>query len=228
MLFRSNMDYFIAFLEGIITFVSPCLLPMLPIYISYFMGDEEQANKRHVLKNAFGFILGFTFVFLVLGAFAGSIGHLLVDYNKQVQILSGIIIILFGLNFTGFIKIPLLNKSRTSNINTANLNFGTSFLFGSVFSISWTPCVGAFLGSALMMASTKGSFTEGMLMLLLYSIGLGIPFFLSALLLDRLKQTFDFIKKHYRLIHLLSGGILIIVGLMMITGTFGILFRISL
>ncbi|MBP7320085.1 MAG: cytochrome c biogenesis protein CcdA [Lachnospiraceae bacterium] len=222
------MDYFIAFLEGIITFVSPCLLPMLPIYISYFMGDEEQANKRHVLKNAFGFILGFTFVFLVLGAFAGSIGHLLVDYNKQVQILSGIIIILFGLNFTGFIKIPLLNKSRTSNINTANLNFGTSFLFGSVFSISWTPCVGAFLGSALMMASTKGSFTEGMLMLLLYSIGLGIPFFLSALLLDRLKQTFDFIKKHYRLIHLLSGGILIIVGLMMITGTFGILFRISL
>lgn len=221
------MDYFIAFLEGIITFVSPCLLPMLPIYISYFMGDEEQANKRHVLKNAFGFILGFTFVFLVLGAFAGSIGHLLVDYNKQVQILSGIIIILFGLNFTGFIKIPLLNKSRTSNINTANLNFGTSFLFGSVFSISWTPCVGAFLGSALMMASTKGSFTEGMLMLLLYSIGLGIPFFLSALLLDRLKQTFDFIKKHYRLIHLLSGGILIIVGLMMITGTFGILFRIS-
>ncbi len=222
------MDNFIAFLEGIITFVSPCLLPMLPIYISYFMGDEEQANKRHVLKNAFGFILGFTFVFLVLGAFAGSIGHLLVDYNKQVQILSGIIIILFGLNFTGFIKIPLLNKSRTSNINTANLNFGTSFLFGSVFSISWTPCVGAFLGSALMMASTKGSFTEGMLMLLLYSIGLGIPFFLSALLLDRLKQTFDFIKKHYRLIHLLSGGILIIVGLMMITGTFGILFRISL
>ncbi len=220
------MDYFIAFLEGIITFVSPCLLPMLPIYISYFMGDEEQANKRHVLKNAFGFILGFTFVFLVLGAFAGSIGHLLVDYNRQVQILSGIIIILFGLNFTGFIKIPLLNKSRTSNINTANLNFGTSFLFGSVFSISWTPCVGAFLGSALMMASTKGSFTEGMLMLLLYSIGLGIPFFLSALLLDRLKKTFDFIKKHYRLIHLLSGAILIIVGLMMITGTFGILFRI--
>lgn len=220
------MDYFIAFLEGIITFVSPCLLPMLPIYISYFMGDEEQANKRHVLKNAFGFILGFTFVFLVLGAFAGSIGHLLVDYNRQVQILSGIIIILFGLNFTGIIKIPLLNKSKSSNMNTANLNFGTSFLFGSVFSISWTPCVGAFLGSALMMASTKGSFTEGMLMLLLYSIGLGIPFFLSALLLDRLKKTFDFIKKHYRLIHLLSGAILIIVGLMMITGTFGILFRI--
>lgn len=220
------MDYFIAFLEGIITFVSPCLLPMLPIYISYFMGDEEQANKRHVLKNASGFILGFTFVFLVLGAFAGSIGHLLVDYNRQVQILSGIIIILFGLNFTGIIKIPLLNKSKSSNMNTANLNFGTSFLFGSVFSISWTPCVGAFLGSALMMASTKGSFTEGMLMLLLYSIGLGIPFFLSALLLDRLKKTFDFIKKHYRLIHLLSGAILIIVGLMMITGTFGILFRI--
>lgn len=220
------MDYFIAFLEGIITFVSPCLLPMLPIYISYFMGDEEQSTKRHVLKNASGFILGFTFVFLVLGAFAGSIGHLLVDYNRQVQILSGIIIILFGLNFTGIIKIPLLNKSKSSNMNTANLNFGTSFLFGSVFSISWTPCVGAFLGSALMMASTKGSFTEGMLMLLLYSIGLGIPFFLSALLLDRLKKTFDFIKKHYRLIHLLSGSILIIVGLMMITGTFGILFRI--
>lgn len=220
------MDYFIAFLEGIITFVSPCLLPMLPIYISYFMGDEEHPNKRHVLKNALGFILGFTFVFLVLGAFAGSIGHLLINYNRQVQIVSGVIIILFGLNFTGWIKIPLLNKSRSTNMNTSNLNFGTSFVFGSVFSISWTPCVGAFLGSALMMASTKSSFLEGMLMLLLYSIGLGIPFFLSALLLDRLKQTFDFIKKHYRLIHLIAGGILMIVGLMMITGTFGILFRL--
>ncbi len=220
------MDYFIAFLEGIITFVSPCLLPMLPIYISYFMGDDKQPNKRHVLKNALGFILGFTFVFLILGAFAGSVGHLLINYNRQVQIVSGVIIILFGLNFTGWIKIPLLNKSRTTTMNTSNLNFGTSLLFGSVFSISWTPCVGAFLGSALMMASTKSSFLEGMMMLLLYSIGLGIPFFLSALLLDRLKQTFDFIKKHYRLIHLIAGGILIFVGLMMITGTFGILFRL--
>lgn len=220
------MDYFIVFLEGIITFVSPCLLPMLPIYISYFMGDDKQPNKRHVLKNALGFILGFTFVFLILGAFAGSVGHLLINYNRQVQIVSGVIIILFGLNFTGWIKIPLLNKSRTTTMNTSNLNFGTSLLFGSVFSISWTPCVGAFLGSALMMASTKSSFLEGMMMLLLYSIGLGIPFFLSALLLDRLKQTFDFIKKHYRLIHLIAGGILIFVGFMMITGTFGILFRL--
>lgn len=220
------MDYFIAFLEGIITFVSPCLLPMLPIYISYFMGDDKQPNKRHIIKNALGFILGFTFVFLILGAFAGSVGHLLINYNRQVQIVSGVIIILFGLNFTGWIKIPLLNKSRTTTMNTSNLNFGTSLLFGSVFSISWTPCVGAFLGSALMMASTKSSFLEGMMMLLLYSIGLGIPFFLSALLLDRLKQTFDFIKKHYRLIHLIAGGILIFVGFMMITGTFGILFRL--
>jgi len=220
------MDYFIAFLEGIITFVSPCLLPMLPIYISYFMGDDKQPNKRHIIKNALGFILGFTFVFLILGAFAGSVGHLLINYNRQVQIVSGVIIILFGLNFTGWIKIPLLNKSRTTTMNTSNLNFGTSLLFGRVFSISWTPCVGAFLGSALMMASTKSSFLEGMMMLLLYSIGLGIPFFLSALLLDRLKQTFDFIKKHYRLIHLIAGGILIFVGFMMITGTFGILFRL--
>lgn len=220
------MDYFIAFLEGIITFVSPCLLPMLPLYISYFMGNDEQAEKTHIIKNALGFILGFTFIFLILGAFAGSLGHLLKDYNRQVQILCGIIIILFGLNFTGWIRIPLLNKSKTSSVNTSNLNFGSSFLFGSIFSISWTPCVGAFLGSALMMASTKSSFIEGMLMLLLYSLGLGIPFFLSALLMDRLKQTFDFIKKHYKLVHYISGGILIFVGILMITGTFGILFRI--
>lgn len=219
------MDYLIAFLEGVITFVSPCLLPMLPIYISYFMGDEEQTNKSHTIKNALGFIIGFTLVFLALGAFAGSIGHLLMDYNREVQIISGLIIIIFGLNFTGWIKIPFLNKSKTTSINTTQLNFGTSLLFGSVFSISWTPCVGAFLGSALMMASTKSSFMEGMIMLLLYSLGLGIPFFLSALLLDRLKQTFDFIKKHYRIIHLVSGGILILVGILMITGTFGFLFR---
>lgn len=215
------MEYFIAFLEGIVTFVSPCLLPMLPIYISYFMGENEENSKQKTIKNALGFIAGFTFVFLILGAFAGTVGYLLIEYKHIVNLITGLIIILFGLNFVGLVRIPFLNKTKESKANTTNLNFATSFLFGSIFSISWTPCVGAFLGSALMLASTKNSMWEGILMLLLYSIGLGIPFLLSAILMDRLKNAFDFIKKHYRIINLVSGLFLIIIGIAMMTGTFG-------
>lgn len=215
------MEYLIAFLEGIVTFISPCLLPMLPIYISYFMGENEENSKRKTINNALGFIAGFTFIFLILGAFAGTIGYLLIEHKNIVNLVTGLIIILFGLNFVGLVRIPFLNKTKESKANTTNLNFGTSFLFGSIFSISWTPCVGAFLGSALMLASTKNSMLEGILMLLLYSIGLGIPFFLSAILMDRLKNAFDFIKKHYRIINLVSGLFLILIGITMITGTFG-------
>ena len=215
------MTYFIAFLEGIVTFVSPCLLPMLPIYISYFMGENETNSKHQTLKNALGFIGGFTFIFLILGAFAGTVGYLLIEHKNTVNLITGLLMVLFGLNFIGLIRIPFLNKSKQTNVNTTNLNFGTSFLFGSIFSISWTPCVGAFLGSALMLASTKNSALEGILMLLFYSIGLGIPFLLSALLMDRLKKAFDFIKKHYRVINLISGLFLVIIGIAMMTGTFG-------
>lgn len=212
------MQYFISFLEGIITFVSPCLLPMLPIYFSYFAGGKEKNIKR-VIKNAAGFISGFTAVFVLLGALAGTLGSLLNQYKIILNIVTGLIVVFFGLNFLGVFKLNIFKGIKSAK--TDHLGFFSSFLFGVVFSIGWTPCVGAFLGSALMMAANQGSITQGILMLLLYSLGLGIPFFISAILIDKLKGTFNFIKKHYNIINTVSGILLITVGILMATGLFG-------
>ena len=213
------MQYFIAFLEGIITFISPCLLPMLPIYISYFANGEN--NRKRTFCNAVAFVAGFTAVFLVLGAFAGTVGAALKRYETAVNIVTGGIVVILGLNFSGLLQIGLLNRTKKPDVEIKTENIFSTFLFGMIFSIGWTPCVGAFLGSALMLASDRGTMTEGLLMLLVYSLGLGIPFLLSALLLDRLKETFKFIKKHYLWINRIAGTFLIVVGVAMMTGWFG-------
>lgn len=212
------MQYFISFLEGIITFVSPCLLPMLPIYISYFAGDSERDTKR-VVKNALGFILGFTLVFVLLGALAGSLGTLLQEYSAVVNLVTGLIVIFFGLNFLGVFRVNLFRGTKLGNVEY--LGFFSSLLFGVVFSVGWTPCVGAFLGSALLLATSQGNVLQGVAMLLLYSLGLGVPFFISAVLIDRLKGAFSFIKRHYRVINLVSGCFLVAIGVLMATGLFG-------
>lgn len=213
------MQYVISFLEGIITFISPCLLPMLPIYISYFAGGGE-GSTRKTLTGALGFVLGFTAVFTTLGALAGTVGSFLREYQTAVNLVSGLVVIFFGLNFLGIFKVNLFRGSSRS-VNTANMGFFSAVLFGIVFSIGWTPCVGAFLGSALMLASQQGHVVKGMLMLLVYSLGLGIPFVLSAALIGYLKSTFDWIKRHYTIINRISGGLLVLIGLLMATGLFG-------
>lgn len=212
------MQYFISFLEGIITFISPCLLPMIPIYVSYFAGGKERETAK-TIKNALGFISGFTIVFVLLGALAGTFGKLLNEYKTVVNIITGLIVVFFGLNFLGVFKFNLFKGVR--NAKTDNLGFFSSLVFGVVFSIGWTPCVGAFLGSALMLATSQGQVLEGVLMLLLYSLGLGIPFFISAILIDKLKGAFTFIKKHYNIINKICGGLLVAVGVLMATGLFG-------
>ena len=213
------MQYVISFLEGIITFISPCLLPMLPIYISYFAGGGERSTGK-TLKGALGFVTGFTVVFVVMGALAGTVGSFLREYQTAVNILSGLIVIFFGLNFLGVFKLNLFRGSSRS-VKTDNMGFFSAMVFGVIFSIGWTPCVGAFLGSALMLASQQGHVVEGMLMLLVYSLGLGIPFVLSAALIDYLKNAFNWIKKNYQIINLVSGGFLVFVGILMATGTMG-------
>ena len=213
------MPYMISFLEGIITFISPCLLPMLPIYISYFAGGRERTLKR-TLTCALGFVLGFTAVFVAMGALAGTVGSFLTRYQTTVNVISGLIVIFFGLNFLGVFKLNLFRGSQRQ-VDTSDLNFWSSALFGLVFSVGWTPCVGAFLGSALMLASQQGSVLVGTLMLLCYSAGLGIPFLLSAVLIDRLRSAFDFIKRHYDVINKLCGCLLIVGGILMATGLLG-------
>ena len=208
------MQYLISFFEGILTFISPCLLPMLPVYISYFAGGQQ--NNKKTLTNAVGFILGFTLLFTAMGALAGTLGSFLSKYQTVVNIVSGLIVVFFGLNFMGVIRLNLFRGN--ARLQQGELGFFSSFLFGVIFSVGWTPCVGAFLGSALMLASQQGHVLEGTLMLLSYSLGLGIPFFLSAILIDQLKGAFNFIKRHYDLINRICGGLLILIGILMATG----------
>lgn len=218
------MQYAISFLEGIITFISPCLLPMLPVYLSYFAGGGVRTAGK-TLKGAFGFVTGFTAVFIILGVLAGTVGSFLREYQTAVNIVSGLIVVLFGLNFLGVFKLKLFRGSSRS-VNTDSMGFFSSLLFGVIFSIGWTPCVGAFLGSALMLASQQAHVLEGMLMLLAYSLGLGIPFIISAVLIDYLKSAFNWIKRHYSIINAVSGLLLVLIGILMATGTTGKLLNI--
>lgn len=157
-------------------------------------------------------------VFVALGALAGTVGSFLRTHQTVVNIVSGLIVIIFGLNFLGILKLNLFKGSQRS-INTGSIGFFSAFLFGVVFSVGWTPCVGAFLGSALMLASQQAHAIEGMVMLLAYSLGLGIPFILSAVLIDYLKTTFNWIKRNYKIINAISGCLLILLGILMATGT---------
>ena len=212
------MQYFISFLEGIITFISPCLLPMLPVYVSYFSGGCQRETKKTV-TNALGFILGFTLVFVALGALAGTFGQLLRDHQTAVNLVTGLIVVFFGLNFLGVFRVNLFQGG--GRFTGEVLGFFSALVFGMVFSIGWTPCVGAFLGSALLLAASQGHVLEGVLMLLLYSLGLGIPFFLSAILIDKVKGALGLIKRHYGVINKVCGGLLVLVGVLMATGLFG-------
>ena len=213
------MQYLISFLEGIITFISPCLLPMLPIYISYFAGGGERSAKK-TLRGAFGFVLGFTLVFMAMGALAGTVGSFLKNHQTAVNIVSGLIVVFFGLNFLGVFKLNLFHGSSRT-VDPDNMGFFSAMLFGIIFSLGWTPCVGAFLGSALLQASQQGHVLTGTLMLLAYSLGLGIPFVLSAVLIDYLKSAFDWVKQHYKIINTVSGCLLVLIGIAMATGWLG-------
>ena len=172
------------------------------------------------MKGALGFVTGFTVVFVILGALAGTVGSFLREYQTAVNIVSGLIVIIFGLNFLGVFKLNLFKGSQRA-VNTDNMGFFPALLFGMIFSIGWTPCVGALLGSALMLASQQARAVEGMLMLLAYSLGLGIPFILSAVLIDYLKGAFNWIKKNYKVINTVSGIFLVLIGVLMATGTLG-------
>ena len=219
------MQYFISFLEGIITFISPCLLPMLPIYISYFAGSAssdqsvsiERSRTVRTLKNAVSFVLGFTVLFVAMGALAGTLGSFLKSHQSAVNIITGLIVIFFGLNYIGIFRLNIF-KGIKRNVNTGNMSMLSAFLFGAIYSVSLTPCVGAFLGSAIMLASASGGALKGTLLLLAYSLGLGVPFLFSAVLIDRLSSVFAAIKKHYRVINIVCGIFLIIVGVLMMTG----------
>ena len=212
------MEYILTFLEGLISFISPCMLPMLPLYISYFAGSgSENGRTGRVFVRALCFVIGFGVMFCLLGVFAGTLGFFLNSHKTVVNIICGIFIILFGLSYLEVIRIPVFKGMNTERKPDGIIS---AFVFGIIYSVGLTPCIGAFLGSALMQASASGTAIKGMLLLLVYSLGLGIPFLISAVLINKLEGLFRFIKKHYKTVNLVSGIFLIVIGLLMALGLF--------
>lgn len=217
-------SYLLMFAEGILTFVSPCILPMIPVYLIYLAGAGSnndtaapKPGKTRLLTNALGFVLGFTIVFVLLGATATALGQFLESNRAILQKISGIIIVIFGLNYIGLIKISFLNTEKRLPFKINSMNFLTSVLFGFIFSFSWTPCLSSFLGPALLLAGNSETIAEGIFLLLIYSIGLGIPFILSAIIFDKARSAFSLLQRHGNVIRIVSGILLIITGVLVFT-----------
>lgn len=212
------MQALITFLEGVLTFISPCVLPMLPVYVLYFAGGENGGRKARTLLRALSFVAGFTLLFVLLGVFAGSLGALLIRYQRAVALLTGAVIVVFGLHDLGILRIGLIERTVRPSVQVEAKGALSCALLGVVFAVGWSPCTGPFLGSAMMMAATQGQVLGGVALLLAYSLGLGVPFVLCALLIDRLKGAFDWIKRHYGAVNRVCGVFLVLVGMLMMTG----------
>jgi cytochrome c-type biogenesis protein len=225
------LPYILTFAEGILTFISPCILPMLPVYFMYLAGTNAPlpetpvpADKPIIRKpplliiNSLGFVSGFTIVFVILGAAAAALGGFFETNRDLLQKISGAVMILFGLNFTGILKIGFLNSEKRFHIHIGNLRFTGSVLFGAVFGFGWSPCLGTFLGSALVMAGNSETVAQGILLLLVYSLGLAIPFVVSAAIFDSVKGLFSWLKKNSRIVSIISGILLIMAGILVFTG----------
>ena len=204
------MNILQTFIEGVISFVSPCMLPLLPVYVTYFAAGE--AGRGTVLARAFAFMVGFTTVFVALGVFAGSLGAALAAHRTAVNVVCGVLVIVFGLGYLGLFRLPFTGM-KSGRTPTSVIS---AFLFGLIYSVSLTPCVGAFLGAALMLAASEGGALQGAVLLLSYSLGLGVPFVVSAVLLGRFRAAFGFIKSRYNIINPLCGALLLLFGVWMI------------
>ncbi len=208
------------FAEGVMAFLSPCILPMLPVYALYLAGDDATQSKKQLILNTLCFVLGFTLVFMALGATATALGKLLQAHLDWLMRIGGVVLILLGLHYIGVLRIGFLDRGGHRGA-PAHLTPTKALVFGATFAITWTPCVGTFLGAALMQAGQSASLWHGLGMLLCFSLGLGVPFSLVAIFYHKLSGTLGFIKRHLRVIQIVSGALLIAIGLMMALGWFG-------
>lgn len=217
-----------AFFGGFISFISPCVLPLIPGYLSYITGisadqleNPTPKQRRLIISRALVFSLGFTIVFTILGATASSIISPLGAYRRSMELIAGVLIILVGLMISGALKSSFMQtfEKRVNFTGTTSSSLG-SFLLGMAFAVAWTPCVGPILGAVLFYAGSSGLASTGALLLLVYSLGLAIPLVLTAVVFSRMLSLFGWIKKRYHLIMALSGGLLVIMGLMLVSGQF--------
>lgn len=213
-----------ALTAGLISFISPCVLPVVPAYLSYVSGlsvDEMRgadapggSRRGRIFFNSLAFVLGFSTVFILLGASASAVGVFLQKYADILSKIAGVVIVLFGLNTLGLIKIPFLSYEKRFQANTKSASLIGSFIVGLAFAFGWTPCIGPILGAILGLASTQGTVGKGVLLLSAYSLGLGIPFLLAALSVESFFKVSSGVKKRFKVVEIVSGLLMIGVGLL--------------
>lgn len=223
-----QVSLFIAFLAGLATFFTPCVLPLIPVYISFISGlsleelttDKGAKNSRRVMVNIVLFILGFSFIFITLGASASTIGKVIIKNQKVLRIIGGAVIILFGLHILGLFKIRFLEQEKRIQLKARPVHGLGSFIVGVAFAIGWTPCIGPILGSILTFAAAQDTLNKGVLLLASYSLGMALPFFLTGLAVHKFLNIFNKFKKYFKIASAITGGLLIIAGLSLLTGWF--------
>ena len=227
-----SISYLVAFTAGLLTFLSPCLLPLIPSFIAYITGvsftDLNDNTKyvevrRKTIIHSLLFIFGFSVVFILLGLTATFIGKALFQYQKWIRIAGGLLIIVFGLDLAGILKLNFLSKDRRFNVTTKGSTYFGSFLVGVTFAAAWTPCAGPILGSILVMAGTKASMAQGAVLLSIYSLGIAIPFFLTGLAVNAFLAYFKRFAKVINIITIIGGVFLIIIGILVLTNYLAII-----
>ena len=221
-----------AFLAGLVSFLSPCVLPLVPGYVSLISGvgvEELKVQETHVLRkvmlNSIAFILGFSVVFITLGALSTEVGQLASQYKSTLARVAGVVIILFGLHLTGILPIKALYADkRLHNVKGGSTPWG-AFVIGFAFAFGWTPCVGPILGAILGLAAAQNSVSQGILLLTVYSMGLAVPFLLAALGIERFMKFYGGFRRHMHAVEIASGGLLMALGLLLVLGKFTLLAR---
>ena len=210
----------IAFGAGFISFLSPCVLPIIPGYISYITGkklDEIDQNRRVVLLKTITFSLGFSFIFIILGIAASFIGNILIFFGKELRIAAGIIIIIFSLNLLGILNLNFLNQDKRFESGSYKDNYIFPFVVGAAFAFGWTPCIGPVLGSILALSATEATISSGIILLSFYSLGLAVPFILSGYFMTVFLQSKKGAGKYYGRITKTGGVVLLITGFLIVT-----------
>jgi cytochrome c-type biogenesis protein len=223
-----NVTLISAFVAGVASFVSPCVLPLVPAYISFISGvsleqlreSGSESSRKNVMLTSLFFIAGFSTIFILLGASATYAGQFLLKNKILFNRIAGVIIIIFGLHVAGLFQIKFLNYEKRFNMNQKKGGIVSTYLVGLAFAAGWTPCIGPILAAILVVASNQQSSGQGVLLLTSYSLGLGIPFFLTAIALNTFFNFFGWVKRHYRQIEYASAALLIVLGLMVMTNQF--------
>ncbi len=221
-----DVSFPLAFLAGVLSFLSPCVLPLVPSYVSFITGisfEELTAgvDKKRIryltITNSLSFIFGFSAVFIALGASSSFVGRFLFEYQEWIRVIGGILIIIFGLFVAGFLKIDFLMRDKKLHLGGKPMGYVGTFFVGMTFAAGWTPCIGPILGTILLYASTKGSAVYGFKLLAVYSLGLALPFFFSSLAINSFLSYSRKLLKYMRVIMVVSGLVLVVFGVMLLT-----------